>query len=325
MPDNTFKTENYKTAVLIPCFNESMTVARVIKDFKRELPEADIYVYDNNSTDNTYQLSVENGAIVKKEYKQGKGNVVRSMFCDIDADVYLLIDGDDTYPAEFCHQLIELVKNSEADMAVGDRLSNGSYKSENSRPFHNFGNNLVKYIINLFFNAELNDIMSGYRCFNRKFVKTMPVLSTGFEIETEMTLHALDKRFIVREVPIQYRDRPEGSESKLNTFSDGIRVLKTIFMLFKDFKPLTFFPIASLLLFLISLICGVPVIYDYYVYQYIYHVPLAILATGLAVISALMLICGIILDTVVKNHRYLYELHLNNYIELENKKKNRKP
>ena len=302
-------------AVLIPCYNEAATVAKVIRDFRKQLPEAVIYVYDNNSTDQTAQIARDEGAIVKREYHQGKGSVVRSMFRDINADIFILVDGDDTYPADSCHKFIECVKAGQADMVVGDRLSNGSYKNENQRAFHSFGNNLVKSAINLLFRAQLNDIMTGYRCFNRRFVKTIPTLSNKFEIETEMTLHALDKRFLIKEIPIIYCDRPAGSVSKLNTVSDGFRVLRTIFMLFKDFKPLVFFSVTSLMLLITGILTGIPVLTDYILYRYIYHVPLAILSTGIVLLSALSFICGIILDTVVKQYRYLYELHLNNYLD----------
>ena len=300
-------------AVLIPCYNEELTIAKVINDFKKELPEAKIYVYDNNSNDNTYSIARENGAIVKKEPRQGKGNVVRSMFRDIDADIYIMIDGDDTYPAEFVHSLIEPIKNEEADIVIGDRHSNGTYKDENKRPLHNFGNHLVKSLINSFFNAKLEDIMSGYRIFNKKFVKTMPINSNGFEIETEMTLHTLDKKFLIKEMPIEYRDRPEGSFSKLNTFADGIRVLKTIFWVFKDYKPMRFFGILSMFFLILSFTFGTPVILEFMETLYVTKVPSAILATGCMLISFLLICCGFILDTVVKQHRENYELFLNRF------------
>ena len=239
-----------KTAVLIPCYNEELTIEKVIKDFKRELPEADIYVYDNNSKDNTAEIAKKNGAIVKHEYKQGKGNVVRSMFYDIDADIYIMVDGDDTYPAEEVHKLIAPVVNGEADMCIGDRLSNGTYQKENKRHFHEFGNNIVKKSINILFKTGLKDIMTGYRVFNKKFVKNMPVMSPKFEIETEMSLYALDKKYIIKEIPIIYRDRPEGSTSKLNTIKDGIKVCKTIVKMFKNYKPLKFFTTIAVIIFI---------------------------------------------------------------------------
>jgi len=302
-------------AVLIPCYNEEITIAKVINDFKKELPDAKIYVYDNNSTDNTYEIAKQNGAIVKKEYRQGKGNVIRSMFRDIDADIYVMIDGDDTYPAEFVHNLIAPIKNKEADMVIGDRHSNGSYETENKRPLHNFGNNLVKNLINKLFKSSLKDIMSGYRVFNKKFVKNFPVLSEGFEIETEMTLHSLDKKFLIKEIPIEYRDRPEGSYSKLNTFADGMRVIKTIFWLFKDYKPLLFFSFIGVVFFILSLIAGIPVIMEFLNTSYITKIPSAILAVGLMLISILSFFSGFILDTIVHQHRREYELNLIRYKE----------
>ncbi|MDP4089543.1 MAG: glycosyltransferase family 2 protein [Bacillota bacterium] len=299
-----------KTAVLIPCYNEELTIAKVIQDFKRELPDAEIYVYDNNSKDKTAEIAQANGAIVRREYRQGKGNVVRSMFMDIEADCYVMVDGDDTYPVEFVHDLIRPIMNKEANMVIGDRLSNGTYKSENNRAFHNLGNQMVRVLINKLFHNNIKDMMTGYRSFDKEFVKSMPVLSSGFEIETEMTIHALDKRFILREVPIVYRDRPEGSFSKLSTFNDGVKVLKTIFMLFKDYKPLIFFSMWSFVLALLGLLVGLPVIMEFIRYRYIYKVPSAILAVGLGVLSMLFLCCGLILDTVVKQNKRIYELNI---------------
>ncbi len=302
-------------AILIPCYNEALTIAKVIQNFRQELPEAKIYVYDNNSNDNTALIAKEHGSIVKQEYRQGKGNVVRSMFRDIEADIYIMVDGDDTYPAEFVHTIIAPIINQEADIVIGDRHSNGTYKDENSRPLHNFGNNLVKNLINKLFNSNLKDIMSGYRAFNKKFVKNMPVNSKGFEIETEMTLHTLDKNFLIKEIPIEYRDRPEGSFSKLNTFSDGTRVLKTIFWVFKDYKPLAFFTILSTLFFILSLIVGIPVIAEFIATSFITKIPSAILSVGLMMVAVLSLFSGFILDTIVKQHRESYELNLIRWIE----------
>jgi len=299
-----------KIAILIPCYNEELTIKKVIEDFKRELPEAEIYVYDNNSKDNTSSLAGKAGALVKKEYRQGKGNVVRSMFMDIDADYYIMVDGDDTYPAEFVHKLLAPIKTGEADMVIGDRLSNGTYKSENKRAFHNLGNVMVRWFINSLFKSKINDIMTGYRAFNRTFVKSMPILSAGFEIETEMSIHALDKRFLIKELPIDYRDRPEGSFSKLNTFKDGIRVMKTIFMLFKDYKPLIFFSLWALLFLIFGLIIGIPVIIQFFETGIVPKLPSAVLAVGLVVLAMLSLICGLILDTLVQQNRRLYELYL---------------
>lgn len=297
-------------AVLIPCYNEELTIEKVIMDFKRELPEAEIYVYDNNSKDNTSKIAAMNGAIVNKEYRQGKGNVVRSMFKNIDADCYIMVDGDDTYPAEFAHKLIEPIKNKEANMVIGDRLSNGTYRNENKRAFHNIGNSMVKCLINKLFRSNIEDIMTGYRAFDREFVKSFPILSEGFEIETEMSIHALDKKYLIKEIPIDYRDRPEGSFSKLNTFDDGVKVLKTIFMLFKDYKPLLFFSICSLIFLCFGLLIGAPVIIEFIGTRYIRKVPSAILAMGLITLSTLSFSCGLILDTVVKQNKRLYELYL---------------
>lgn len=313
-----------KVSVLIPCYNEELTIEKVIKDFKRELPNADIYVYNNNSKDKTAEIAEKAGAIVKNEYRQGKGNVVRSMFRDIEADIYVMVDGDDTYPAEFVHELIKPVENGEADMTIGDRLSNGTYQEENKRKFHEFGNNLVKKAINVLFDTGLKDIMTGYRVFNKAFVKNMPVMSPKFEIETEMTLYALDKKHIIKEIPIIYRDRPEGSESKLNTVSDGIKVVKTIINMFKDYKPMQFFGIIALILVVLGLVVGIPVISEFVKTQYITKVPSAVLATGLIMVGVIVGQCGIILQTIVKQHKENYELNLLRYSQMENMKNEKK-
>lgn len=310
-----------KIAVLIPCYNEELTIEKVIKDFRKELPEADIYVYNNNSKDKTKEIAIKNGAIVVDEYKQGKGNVVRSQFRDIEADIYVMVDGDDTYPAEFVHQLIEPVRNGQADMTIGDRLSNGTYQKENKRPFHEFGNNLVKKAINVLFDTKLKDIMTGYRVFNKRFVKNMPVLSPKFEIETEMSLYALDKKYIIKEIPIVYRDRPEGSSSKLNTVGDGIKVVKTIARMFKDYKPFKFFGLIALILFIIGLAIGIPVLVEFFKTAYITKVPSAILATGFMGLAAVSLQCGIVLDTITRQHKKDYELNLLRYEQIEKLKK----
>lgn len=310
-----------KIAVLIPCYNEELTIEKVIKDFRKELPEADIYVYNNNSKDRTKEIAIKNGAIVVDEYKQGKGNVVRSQFRDIEADIYVMVDGDDTYPAEFIHQLIEPVRNGQADMTIGDRLSNGTYQKENKRPFHEFGNNLVKKAINVLFDTKLKDIMTGYRVFNKRFVKNMPVLSPKFEIETEMSLYALDKKYIIKEIPIVYRDRPEGSSSKLNTVGDGIKVVKTIARMFKDYKPFRFFGLIALILFIIGLAIGIPVLVEFFKTAYITKVPSAILATGFMGLAAVSLQCGIVLDTITRQHKEDYELNLLRYEQIEKLKK----
>ena len=311
-----------KIAILIPCYNEEITVAKVITDFKKELPDALIYVYNNNSTDNTLQIAYENGAIVKNEYRQGKGNVVRNMFRDIDADVYVLVDGDNTYPADMVHQLIKPILMETADMVVGDRISNGTYKKQNKRLFHDFGNGIVKYTINRLFKTNLKDVMSGYRAFSRTFVKNIPILSKGFEVETEMTLHALDKRFIIKEIPIEYKDRPNKSKSKLNTFTDGYKVIKTIIKMLKDYKPLKFFLSIAIIFFVLGLIIGIPVIYEYILTRYITKVPSAVLSTGLMIFSVIIAQCGVILDTVVKDDKEKYEIELNKYTTLEKIKEN---
>lgn len=298
-----------KIAVLIPCYNESKTIAKVVKDYKKVLPEADIYVYDNNSSDGTDKIARKAGAIVKYEYRQGKGNVIRSMFKDIDADCYLIIDGDDTYPAESAREMCDLVLEKKADMVIGDRLSS-TYFTENKRPFHNMGNRLVRGLINLLFKSNVRDIMTGYRAFSYEFVKTFPVLSKGFEIETEMTIHALDKNFLLREVKVDYRDRPAGSVSKLNTYSDGFRVLKTIGRLFKEYKPTVFFGLISLLFLIVSLIFGIPVFVDYFKTGLVPRFPTLIFAGFMLMISILMFVCGLILEVVVKKHRQLFELVL---------------
>lgn len=299
-----------KIAVLIPCYNEELTVEKTVSDFKRVLPNADIYVYNNNSKDRTKELALKAGAIVKDEYRQGKGAVVRSMFRDIDADVYIMVDGDDTYPAEEVEGLITPVLEGKADMVIGDRLSS-TYYTENKRPFHNFGNSLVKGLINFLFKSDLNDIMTGYRSFSKKFVKCMPVMSDGFQIETEMTIFALTNNMQVVNVPITYRDRPEGSESKLNTFSDGFKVLLTLFNLFKDNRPFLFFGSISIVIFIIGLLIGIPVIDEFIKTAYITKVPSAVLAAALMLNAFLMFSVGIILDAIKNEKRYLFECHMN--------------
>ena len=291
-----------KTAVLIPCYNEAKTIGRVVADFKEKMPHADIYVYDNNSTDNTAELAEQAGAIVRYEHKQGKGNVVRTMFREVDADCYVMVDGDDTYPADFGPRLEQLVLSGKADMAVGDRLSS-TYFTENKRPFHNFGNVLVRRMINFLFRAKLNDIMTGARAFSKDFVKSFPVISKGFEIETEMTIFALDNNFAIKEVPIAYQDRPQGSESKLNTYSDGLKVLKTIVNLFKDTKPLAFFSILSLILLLISFGFFLPILIQFVQTGIVDKFPTLIVISALTVIALLNFFCGVILSVLKKQHR----------------------
>jgi glycosyltransferase involved in cell wall biosynthesis len=306
--ENEAVLQGQGVAVIIPCYNESVTIGKVVDDFKRVLPQAEIYVYDNNSADDTAKIAREHGAIVRAERRQGKGNVVRQMMRDIDADIYLMVDGDDTYPAENAPALLKPLANDEADMVVGDRLSNGSYGSENDRAFHGFGNNLVRFLIKLIYGYEFTDVMTGYRAYNRVFAKTMPVTSPGFEIETELSIHAVDKRWRIAQVPIDYRDRPEGSESKLNTFSDGMKVLLMILSLFKDYKPLALFSWIALIFVILGLICGIPVIAQFASTGLVPKLPSALLAVGLVFVGLLALACGLILDTVVKGSRKQYEL-----------------
>ena len=297
-----------KVAVLIPCSNEAVTIGKVVDDFKRVLPDADIYVYDNNSKDDTAAIAEDHGAIVRTEPRQGKGNVVRQMFREIDADYYIMVDGDDTYPAEAAPRLLEPLMNDTADMTVGDRLSNGTYGEENDRAFHGFGNNLVRWLIKVIYGYAFDDVMTGYRAFNRIFVKTMPVLSEGFQIETELSIHAVDKRFRITDVPIDYRDRPEGSYSKLSTFGDGAKVLRAIASLFKDHKPMAFFGWLARILIVLGLIAGIPVVAEYFQTGLVPRFPTAILAIALVICGALSFTAGIILDTVAKTGRKQWEL-----------------
>ncbi len=298
-----------KIAVLIPCYNESKTIEKVIKDYKKALPDADIYVYDNNSTDNTDKIAKKAGAIVRYEYRQGKGNVIKTMFKDIKADCYLMIDGDDTYPAENAREMCDLVLEGKADMVIGDRLSS-TYFEENKRPFHNFGNSLVRFLINKIFKNNVKDIMTGYRAFSYEFVKSFPIISKGFEIETEMTIHAVDKNFKLKEIPVTYRDRPKGSISKLNTYSDGFKVLKTIGILFAEYKPLMFFNILALMFFIITLFLGIPPFIEYFKTGLVLRFPSLIVASISLVIAILLSITGIVLQIINKKHRELYELYL---------------
>jgi len=314
------QNEDKKIAVLIPCYNEAKTIEKVVKDYKEVLPNASIYVYDNNSSDGTDKIAKKAGAIVKYEYRQGKGNVIRSMFKDIDADRYLMIDGDDTYPKENAVEMCNYILEGKADMVIGDRLSS-TYFTENKRPFHNFGNKLVRWLINTLFKSNVKDIMTGYRAFSYEFVKTFPVLSKGFEIETEMTIHALDKNFLLKEIPVGYRDRPTGSVSKLNTYRDGFRVLKTIARLFKEYKPMIFFGIISSIFFIISLIFGIPVFVEYFKTGLVPRFPTLIFSLFMLIISSLMLVCGIILEVVVKKHRQLFEFVLINTKGNKNEKR----
>lgn len=299
-----------KIAVLIPCYNEALTVAKVIADYKSALPNADIYVYDNNSIDDTAAIAESNGAIVKHEYRQGKGNVIRTMFRDIDADCYLMIDGDDTYPAENAQEMCQLVLDGKADMVIGDRLSS-TYFEENKRPFHNFGNDIVRQSINSLWRPKkpILDVMTGYRAFSPMFVKTFPVLSQGFEIETEMTIHALDKNLLIQSIPVQYRDRPEGSVSKLNTYSDGCKVLLTIFNL--DYKPMQFFGIVAAILAALSIIFFIPVFIEYINEGIVPRFPTFIASAFLMMSALLSFGCGLILDTNATNSRKNFEIQMN--------------
>lgn len=297
-----------KTAVLIPCYNEATSIEKVINDFKQQLPDATIYVYDNNSTDNTADIARRAGAVVKHEFRQGKGNVVRSMFRDIDADCYLMVDGDDTYPAENAKEMCQLVEEG-ADMVIGDRLSS-TYFTENKRPFHNDGNRLVRFLINKIFNNNIHDIMTGYRALSHTFVKNFPIISRNFEIETEMTIHALDKNFLIRELKINYRDRQEGSVSKLNTYLDGMKVVSTIFMMFRDYRPLKFFTIISALLLLIAIAMFVPVFIEYMQTGLVPRFPTLIASGFIGIASLLTFFCGVVLEVITKKHKQLYELML---------------
>lgn len=302
-----------KIAVLIPCYNEEVTVTKTVKDFKNALPGADIYVYNNNSTDNTEKLAKKAGAIVRNEYQQGKGNVVRSMFRDINADIYVLVDGDDTYPAEEVDKLIKPVKEGRADMVIGDRLSS-TYYTENKRPFHNFGNDLVKKLVNFLFKADIHDIMTGYRVFSKKFVKCMPIMSDGFQIETEMTIFSLVYHMNIVEVPITYRDRPEGSESKLNTYKDGAKVLIKLFDLFKDYRPFMLFGIISFVLLIICLIVLIPTIISANK-TLVINISGIVWAIVLFMFSLIMFAVGIILDAIKNEKQYLFTAHMNKVID----------
>lgn len=298
-----------KIAVLIPCYNESKTVEKVVTDFRRVLPDATIYVYDNNSTDGTAGLAGKAGAVVRHEYQQGKGNVMRRMFREIDAEAYVLVDGDDTYPAEAAPEMVRMVTERQADMVVGDRLSS-TYYTQNKRPFHNFGNDLVRLCTNTLFGGRIKDIMTGYRAFSYQFVKTYPVLSRGFEIETEMTIHALQRNLQVENVVIDYRDRPEGSESKLNTYQDGFKVLMTIARLFKNYRPFGFFGILAGVLALIALVFFAPVLAEYLATGLVPRFP-TLIVCGFAIVAALLLfIAGIILSSQLAKDKRDFEFQL---------------
>lgn len=298
-----------KIAVLIPCYNEEGTIKKVIMDWKRELPEAVIYVYDNNSTDCTAEIARECGVVVRRERMQGKGNVIRRMFREIDAGCYIMVDGDDTYPAEYGRRMADMVLEEGADMVIGDRLSS-TYYEENKRPFHNFGNSLVRFFINHLFHSEIKDIMTGYRAFGYEFVKSFPVLSKGFEIETEMSIHAVDKHMSIDQVVIEYRDRPDGSISKLNTFSDGFKVLMTIFKLYKNYKPMNFFGALSALLLVFSGFLFFPILKNFVATGEVPRFPTLIVSGFIAMAALQAFFTGLILDTIAEKNRQEFELVL---------------
>lgn len=298
-----------KIAIIIPCHNEEITIKTVIEDCKKYLPQADIFVCDNNSTDNTAKIAKETGAVVMYETRQGKGNVIRKMLREIDADCYVMVDGDSTYSLNDIGQMCRFILNENIDMVIGDR--SGVYFSKNKRLFHNIGNKLVRFIVNKIFKSNVNDIMSGYRAMSRFFVKSYPILSEGFEIETEMTVHALDRKFTIMEIPVDYNERPKGSFSKLKTFSDGFLVLKTIFSLFKNYKPFYFFSLIAFVLFAISMILFVPILIEFLQTSKVPRYPTLIVSGAIATMSLIMWICGIILQTIVRKHNEIYEVMLN--------------
>ena len=295
-----------KIAVLIPCYNEEQTIGKVVRDAYAALPEATVYVYDNNSKDRTVEIAKEAGAVIRYEYKQGKGNVIRRMFREIEAECYLMIDGDDTYPLEHAREMVDLVLHKHADMVVGDRLSS-TYFEENKRPFHNFGNSIVRKSINVLFKSDIKDIMTGYRAFNYAFVKTFPVISTGFEIETEMTIHAVNYNLQVENVIVDYRDRPEGSESKLNTYSDGAKVLFKILQLFKNYRPFYFFGALSLLLLAVAGVMFVPVLVEYFTTGLVPRFPTLIVSGFMVIASLQSLFAGLILSESCHTERRDFE------------------
>ena len=306
-----------KIAVLIPCYNESKTIGKVIDDYKRVLPEAVIYVYDNNSDDGSDAIAKERGAIVRYERQQGKGNVIRRMFADIDAECYLMVDGDDTYPADNAPKMCDMIIERNVDMVIGDRLSS-TYFEQNKRPFHNFGNTLVRDTINALFGCNVKDIMTGYRAFSYRFVKSFPVLSKGFEIETEMTIHAVDKNMALENVVIDYRDRPSGSVSKLNTYSDGIKVIRTVIHLFRNYRPFRFFGLIALLLAVISFVFVIPIFYEYFVTGLVPRFP-TLIVCGFVVMAAIQsFFSGMVLETIRHKDRQDFEIEL---YSIENRKK----
>ena len=305
-----------KIAILIPCYNESKTIGKVINDWKKALPQATIYVYDNNSTDETAKIALEHGAIVRYEHQQGKGNVIRRMFREIESECYIMVDGDDTYPAEYGEQMVDFVLNRQVDMVIGDRLSS-TYFEENKRPFHNFGNSLVRQTINTLFGCNIQDIMTGYRAFSYQFVKSFPVLSKGFEIETEMTIHAVHKNMSIENVVVSYRDRPEGSESKLNTYTDGIKVIKTIFRLFRMYKPIGFFGGMAAVLLIISAAMFFPILFKYFHTGLVPNFPTLIVSGFMALAAIMSMFSGLILSTIVEKERREFEFRLQEITQWE--------
>lgn len=297
-------------AVIIPCYNEALTIGKVVDDFHRELPEATVYVYDNDSTDATAAIAMRHGATVRFEPRRGKGNVCRQMFRDIDAACYLMVDGDDTYPAEAARVLCAPILAGEADMVVGDRLSNGTYAEQNRRAFHGFGNDLVRAMIKWIYGYGYPDVMTGYRAMSKPFIKTFPVLSEGFQIETELSIHAVDRRWRIQSVPVDYRDRPQGSQSKLNTVGDGIKVIAMVGTLFKDYRPLKFFSLVALLFCIGGLCTGIPVVTEYLATGLVPRFPTAVLAATLMFMAALSLVTSFILDAVAKVERKQWELRV---------------
>jgi len=303
---------NPKIAVLVPCYNEALTIEKVVRDFQQHIPEAEIFVYDNNSKDATVEIATKAGAVVGNEKKQGKANVVFRMFREIDADLYIMIDGDDTYPVECIRDMVNQFTENKCDMLVGDRLSNNSYKKENKRAFHNFGNNLVRNLINIFFGSELKDILSGYRIFSRKFVKNYASSIKGFELETDLSIYALHYGLAIEEYSINYRDRPEGSVSKLNTFTDGFKVIKLFFNLVRLYKPLLFFGMVSIILFVLGILFMIIPIREYFEYQYVYKVPTLIFSIMLIIVSILSLATGLILDNISIIDKKNFKVRYNN-------------
>jgi glycosyltransferase involved in cell wall biosynthesis len=301
----------YKVAVLLPCYNEEKNIGKVVRDFRKVLPSVDIYVYDNNSTDRTVEEATASDAIVRHEYTQGKGNVIRRMFREVEADCYLMADGDDTYPAHHAPDMVKEVLEKQADMVIGDRLSS-TYFTQNKRPFHNFGNRLVRSLICHLWHTKVKDIITGYRAFSRSFVKLYPVMSGQFEVKTEMTIHALDKNFRLVEIPIDYRDRPEGSNSKLNTFSDGFKVLRTIFTLFKEYRPMRFFGWLAVLLAVVGTILVIPVLMDYFDTGLVMRFPTLFVSLFLFLAALQSFFTGLCLDVMVSKDRKQYELRLIN-------------